>query len=118
MPSKGFKSITVTDAIYNTFFHTWEKNKDALSMKGINSFSGYITFMITELMYADKTFKKYKPIMQKLVIEYGRVLIKDNIMGRVAEIVRVKKMWRCMLCDRDDCLHIGFCYSLHEFYEL
>ncbi len=118
MPQPGFKSITVSDAVYDKFYHTWKKNKEEYGMKGVNSFSGYITHHMSEMMYSHTIFKKHQPRLEKLVIEDGRILIKDNRIGRVAEIILVDKMWTCQLCNRYDCSHIGFCYSLHEFYLL
>jgi hypothetical protein len=32
------------------FFKVYEKNKKALELKGINSFSGYLTSMMEEMM--------------------------------------------------------------------
>lgn len=48
MPKAGFKSITVSENIYDRFHARFEKRKDALAMKGISSFSGYITFVLSE----------------------------------------------------------------------
>lgn len=48
MPKAGFKSITVSENIYDKFHIIFEKKKDALAMRGISSFSGYITFVLSE----------------------------------------------------------------------
>ena len=46
MPKPGFKSITISETVYEKFFDVYEKNKDKLTMKGVNSFAGYITYML------------------------------------------------------------------------
>lgn len=48
MPKAGFKSITVSENIYNEFHTQYEKKKDELGLKGISSFLGYITSQLVE----------------------------------------------------------------------
>ena len=48
MPKAGFKSITVSENIYDKFHARFEKKKEALAMRGISSFSGYVTFVLSE----------------------------------------------------------------------
>ena len=50
MPKAGFKSITVSETVYDKFQEVYLKNKTDLTMKGVNSFSGYVTYMLEELM--------------------------------------------------------------------
>ena len=40
MPKPGFKSITISETVYEKFFDVYEKNKEKLTMKGVNSFAG------------------------------------------------------------------------------
>ena len=54
MPKAGFKSITVSEEVYDKFFDVFEKNKPELVMKGINSFSGYVTYMLEQTMQKDR----------------------------------------------------------------
>lgn len=43
MPKVGFKSITIHGEIYDRWEKIYRKNKKLLALKGINSFSGFIT---------------------------------------------------------------------------
>jgi hypothetical protein len=61
MPKPGFKSITVSENIYKKFFEVYEKNKKGLELKGIMSFSGYLTSRMEEMMIKDKVFAKHSP---------------------------------------------------------
>jgi hypothetical protein len=86
MPKDGFKSITVSETVYNKFYDVYQKNKQELTMKGVNSFAGYVTYMLEETMQKDKTFAKYAPKLEKVSIDEDRVIIKDNIKNRIAEV--------------------------------
>ena len=50
MPKPGFKSITISEQVYEKFYDVYEKNKEKLTMKGVNSFAGYITYMLEDSM--------------------------------------------------------------------
>ncbi|MBI1829598.1 MAG: hypothetical protein HYR87_09035, partial [Thaumarchaeota archaeon] len=86
MPKAGFKSITVSEVVYNKFHDVYKKNRDDLAMKGINSFAGYITFMMEDLMQKDETFARYAPKLEKISVDDNRVVVKDNIKNRIAEV--------------------------------
>ncbi|MFM8659521.1 MAG: hypothetical protein ACKOCQ_06270 [Candidatus Nitrosotenuis sp.] len=118
MPKAGFKSITVSEEVYDKFFDVFEKNKPELTMKGINSFSGYVTYMLEQTMHKDKTFAKYAPKLEKVAVDDDRVVLKDNIKNRIAEVAIQKGELFCQLCEENDCVHIGFVFSLPDVYEI
>ena len=118
MPKAGFKSITVSESIYNKFHDVYKKNKDDLAMKGINSFAGYITFMMEDLMQKDETFARYAPKLEKVSVDDNRVVVKDNIKNRIAEVAIQNGELYCMFCEEKDCVHVGFVFSLPDVYEV
>ena len=118
MPKAGFKSITVSEEVYDRFFDVFEKNKPDLTMKGINSFSGYVTYMLEQTMQKDKTFARYAPKLEKIAIDDDRVVLKDNIKNRIAEVAVQKGELFCQLCEEKDCVHVGFVFSLPDVYEI
>ncbi len=118
MPKDGFKSITVSEIVYNKFFDVYQKNKQELTMKGVNSFAGYVTYMLEETMQKDKTFAKYAPKLEKVSIDEDRVLIKDNIKNRIAEVAIQRGELYCQLCEDKSCFHIGYVFSLPDVYEI
>ncbi|MBM2851721.1 MAG: hypothetical protein HW420_268 [Candidatus Nitrosotenuis sp.] len=118
MPKAGFKSITVSEVVYDRFFDVFEKNKPDLTMKGINSFSGYVTYMLEQTMQKDKTFARYAPKLEKIAIDDDRVVLKDNIKNRIAEVTVQKGELFCQLCEEKDCVHVGFVFSLPDVYEI
>ncbi len=118
MPKDGFKSITVSETVYNKFYDVYQKNKQELTMKGVNSFAGYVTYMLEETMQKDKTFAKYAPKLEKVSIDEDRVIIKDNIKNRIAEVAVQRGELYCQLCEDKNCFHIGFVFSLPDVYEI
>lgn len=118
MPKAGFKSITVSEVVYNKFHDVYKKNKAELAMKGVNSFAGYITFMMEDLMQKDETFARYAPKLEKISVDDNRVVVKDNIKNRIAEVAIQNGELYCMFCEEKDCVHVGFVFSLPDVYEV
>jgi hypothetical protein len=56
-PKEGYKSITVKAEVYDYYFNQWLKVKDEYTLKGIQSFSAYITHILFELMEQEKKKK-------------------------------------------------------------
>ena len=118
MPKAGFKSITVTETVYNKFHDVFLKSKDDLAMKGVNSFSGYVTYMLEEMMQKDKTLARYAPKIEKISVDEDRIILKDNIKNRIAGVAVQKGELYCQLCEEKDCVHVGFVFSLPDVYEV
>ena len=118
MPKAGFKSITVSETVYDEFHNVYQNSKDDLTMKGVNSFSGYVTYMLEEMMHKDKTFARYAPKIEKISIDDDRVILKDNMKNRIAEVAVQKGELFCQLCDEKDCVHVGYVFSLPDVYEV
>ena len=118
MPKEGFKSITVSDTVYDRYYEIYQKNKQELSIKCVNSFAGYITYMLEQTMQKDKTFAKYSPKLEKVSIDDDRVIVKDNIKNRIAEVTIQRGELYCQLCEEKNCFHVGFVFSLPDVYEI
>ena len=118
MPKTGFKSITVSEIVYDKFMQVYENSKSDLVMKGVNSFSGYVTYMLEEMMQKDKTFARYAPKIEKISVDNDRVILKDNIKNRIAEISIKNGELECCLCNEKDCVHVGFVFSLPDVYAI
>lgn len=50
MPPKGWKSITVPVDVYNYFYERWLREKSELKVKGIRSFSGFVSYVLTQMI--------------------------------------------------------------------
>ena len=104
--------------VYEKFSPVYEKNKERLSLKGINSFSEYVSFMLDEMIKKDKSFARHAPKIEKISVDDDRVILKDNIKNRIAEVAVQKGELFCQLCDEKDCVHVGFVFSLPDVYEV
>ena len=118
MPIPGFKSITISEAVYDKFNQTYQKNKDELTMKGVNSFAGYVTYLLEDVMKKDKTFARYAPKLEKVSIDADRIILKDNIKNRIAEVTIQNNELYCQLCEEKDCVHIGYVFGFPDVYEV
>jgi hypothetical protein len=54
MPRKGFRTITVKESVYNYFYEQWLKQKIDLEIKGISTFSAFITYKLYQLLEQEK----------------------------------------------------------------
>ncbi len=118
MPKDGFKSITVSETVYNRFYDIYKENKIDLTMKGINSFSGYITYMLEDVMQKNNEMSRYYPKLEKISSDDDRIVLKDNIKNRIIEVVFKNNEPYCLFCDNKDCVHIGFVFSLPDVYKI
>ena len=113
MPKPGYKTITISEKVYNKFLEFSKKNQ----VPGVNSFSGYVTYLLESKMAKDKTFAKYAPKLELISIEEDRVIIKNKIENRIAEIVYQRDDLYCQLCEAKDCHCVGYVWSIPEIYE-
>ena len=118
MPKPGFKTITISEAVYDKFNHAYQKNKDELTMKGVNSFAGYVTYLLEDAMKKDKFFARYAPKLEKISVDADRIILKDNIKNRIAEVAIQNNELYCLLCEEKDCVHIGYVFALPDIYEI
>ncbi len=118
MPKAGYKSITVSEGVYKKFFDVYERSKKELELKGITSFSGYLTSMMEEMMIKYEAFAKHAPFIQKITIDQDRVILKDNKCNRIVEVLLKDRELQCLLDEKSDCVHVGFVYSLPEVYSI
>ena len=118
MPKPGFKSLTLSEAVYDKFNQTYQKNKGELTLKGVNSFSGYVTYLLEDVMKKDKTFARYAPKLEKVSVDSDRIILKDNIKNRIAEVAIQNGELYCQLCEEKDCVHVGYVFGLPDVYEV
>ena len=51
MPEEGYKSITVKKDVYDYLMNQYKKvQKEWLIKKGINSFTGYVTYQLNQVV--------------------------------------------------------------------
>ena len=122
MPKKGsgYTSIAVTEQVFNSYKSTFEAKKEQLVKKGITSFSGYVTSLLEELMERDAIFARYAPFNEEFDFDdSGRIVyIRDNRTKRIAGVSIRGNELHCDVDDENDCVHVGFAYSIPKVYEV
>jgi hypothetical protein len=116
MPKKGFKSYIMKDRIYNFWRSEYETKKDELKKSGINSFSAFLTFLMSSSM--NSVNKSAKGHLELVYFKDDIVAIQDNIKNRVAELSIKNGKIYCILDKRDNCIHVGFAYSFPQINRL
>jgi len=70
------------------------------------------------VMKKDKTFARYAPKLEKISVDADRIILKDNIKNRIAEVAIQNNELYCQLCEEKDCVHIGYVFALPDVYEV
>ena len=117
MPKIGFKSITIAEIVYNRFYNAYKTKKNEFALKGINSFTGYITYMLENSMQKNDNLVDI-PRLEKISADDDKIIIKDNINNRIIEITFRNKEPYCVFCEKQNCFHIGFVFAIPEYYKI
>ncbi len=118
MPKPGFKSITVSESVYNRFQDAYQKSQEDLSRKGVKSFSGYVSYMLEEQMLKDETFARHAPMIKKVSVESDCIILRDNVHNRIVEVSVHNNELYCQRCEQKDCVHVGFAFSMPDVYDM
>ena len=62
--------------------------------------------------------QKYKPEIETVQIISDIIILKDNIINRIVELKIKKGKIFCEFDKKDDCIHVGFAYSIPEVNKL
>jgi hypothetical protein len=65
-----------------------------------------------------EAFARHAPFMEKIDVEQNRITVKDNKRNKIAEVILKDDQLFCSLDENTNCAHIGFVYSLPEFYNI
>ena len=121
MPGRSQTSVTVPQKLYDSYKKGFEMRKAGLARKGITSHTRYITRTLEEGMEREETFARHRPVLQGIGSdeEWGKIWIKDNKVDRIASVTVGADGLKCDVDDDgDDCVHVGFAYSLPETYRM
>ena len=118
MPKPGFKSITVSELVYDRFQDAYQKSREELSRKGVKSFSGYVSYMLEEQMLKDEAFARHAPKIKSISVESDCVILRDNIHNKIVEVTIRDGQLICQQCEQDDCVHVGFVFSMPDVYDM
>lgn len=118
VPKPGFKSITVSESVYDRFHDAYQTSQEELTRKGVKSFSAYVSYMLEEQMLKDETFARHAPMIKKVSVESDCVILRDNVHNRIVEVSVHDGQLYCQKCEQKDCIHVGFVFSMPDVYDM
>jgi hypothetical protein len=118
LPKEGFSVITITQEAHDKARSRYNQKLKAGQVEQNKSFSRYVNDLIVEKVEEDENLARQAPFMQKVGLQDNSIMIKDNKIGRIAEVQVRGKDLVCMLDDRRDCVHVGFAYAIPDVYRV
>jgi hypothetical protein len=118
MPKEGFSVITITQEAHDKARTRYNQKLKQGQVEANKSFSRYVNDLIIEKVEEDENLARQAPFMQKVGLQDNSIMIKDNKIGRIAEVQVRGKDLVCMLDDKRDCVHVGFAYAIPEVYRV
>jgi predicted CopG family antitoxin len=114
MPRVGYTTITVRQEVYDKILKAYKER-----VKSSISFSAWLSDYILEHLEEDELLSCYAPGLELIGVEYDTAFIKDWFIDRIVEVVIRdqgvgKRFLYCRYCEKDDCLHVGFCFAVRE----
>ncbi|WP_103287627.1 hypothetical protein [Candidatus Nitrosocaldus islandicus] len=124
MTRKGWKNIIIREDIYNKFYEKYERyaSKERKIINApVTSFTTWINKYMLEVLEEDELLSRYAPALEYIGISESdnTIAIKDHFEDRIVEVEIHdrgigKRFLYCRYCERDDCLHVGFCFAIRE----
>ena len=117
MPAKGFKILTIKENLYNKLMSMYE---EAVNTKKTQApFTTWVSDYILEKTEEDELLRRHAPFLNFIGAYGNEVHIADYFEDKIVTVEFHdqgigKKIMHCRHCERDDCLHIGFCFAIKE----
>lgn len=118
MPKPGFKSYLLKDKIYNKLQKRYDEEKEELKKQGVNSLSAFLTYLINKGVNEQIQEKKYRSEIEKINVISNMLILRDNMIDRIIELKIKNGEIFCEFDSTNECIHVGFAYSLPETYDL
>lgn len=113
MPKTGFRSIRIDSYTYDKFRTRFEENRKQLEINGVNSLSGYMSYMLKP--YIQEGFSPGEtPMMKRLCVEGGHIILMDKTQQKIVDVFVQDGQLYCKECGTYSCIHIGFVHTLPE----
>ena len=127
MPKKAsrYGNLSVSLQLLQRYRSTYDKIKKSdrgqefLKKRGIRSFTSFVNYILEEEMQRYEVMALRAPMLELIAVDENRVVIRDRKLDRIAEVAYdwERNDLYCQLCQRDDCYHVGFAYSIPEVNE-
>ncbi len=74
--------------------------------------------LVWPVIEGDEILRRYGPFLEEFGIEQDRIYIKDNRLGKIAELTFRNDSWLCSIDGSDNCVHIGFAWAIPKVYRV
>jgi len=113
MPVTGWRSVSVRSQVLERLETQYNSQKEQLEKeKNITSFSSYVSNILMDMVERSEILSRYAPFMSEIGITDNRIILDDKKTGSIVEIILMNKELFCRDCQRNDCIHVGFAYSI------
>jgi hypothetical protein len=113
MPA-GYKNIAIKEFVFNKLWELYQKQENPK----VVAFTTWLTEYLLENLEEDDYLQRYSPGLSFISAQENVVYIKDYFIDRIVEVEvhaqESKRFLYCRYCNKDDCLHIGFCFAIRE----
>ncbi len=111
MPDRGFRTITVTEAIYGQVKQRAKKEK--------KSAATYVSEILQVMLYIEDKFSNYAPFLELISLGEDEIVIRDNKKDRIVGVKAKsadggKVRFYCELDATDYCQHTAFAAALPQ----
>ena len=111
MPDRGFRTITVSDAIYEQV-----KQRAKKENKSVATFTSQA---LEIMLYIEEKFSTYAPYLQLISLDNDEVIIRDSKKDRIFGVKakaseRGKVRFYCEMDETDYCPHTAFAAALPQ----
>ena len=118
MPRQGWKTISIREEVLRKAEEKYREDKESKSVPFI-AFTDWFNNLIWSVLESEEYLYRYSPGLSYIGAEGNTVYIKDHFEDRIVEVEIHdqgigKRFLYCRHCERDDCLHVGFCFAIRE----
>src|ERR1700674_3315839 len=106
MPDKGFRTINVTEQVYEKI-----KTRAKEENKSISSFASHV---LASFMEADERLSPYAPFIEVVGFEGKSAILRDTKPNRIVEVSLNDKKLFCLHDESMECVHVSFCHALPQ----
>jgi hypothetical protein len=114
MPYKGWTTLTITTELYNKLKERYKQEN-----KPLIAFTPWVSQYLLEKLEEDELLRRRAPFLNFIGAYGNEVHIADYFEDKIVTVEFHdqgigKKIMYCRHCERDDCLHVGFCFAIKE----
>ena len=111
MPDRGFRTVTVTEALYDQVKQRAKKEK--------KSAATYVSEILQVMLYIEDRFSNYAPFLELISLGEDEVVVRDNKKDRIVGVKAKaadggKVRFYCELDATDYCQHTAFAAALPQ----